>query len=171
MEILISESMLRSRINELIDEIGQDYGGSEIVVIGILTGSFVFLADLVRGFHRHNLSPKIDFMTVSSYGKGKRSSGRVRIIQDVSVNITGCEILIVDDILDTGRTLHTVVDHLKKRGPKSVRTCVLLDKKRKREVEFKADYIGFEIPDCYVVGYGLDYNGRFRELPFIGRIA
>ncbi|HSR88180.1 MAG TPA: hypoxanthine phosphoribosyltransferase [Pontiella sp.] len=169
-EILIDKTAIAKRIDDLVDEISAGTVSDNLVVIGILKGSFMFLADLMRGLHRHNIHPRIDFLTLSSYGSDTVSSGLVRIIHDIHENIQGADILLVDDILDTGRTLAFTRKLFLERGACSVRSCVLLDKKAHRAVEFDADYIGFPIADHFVVGYGLDYDNLYRELPHIAKV-
>ena len=170
-EILIDKAAIAQRVDELVDEISAGTASENLVVIGILKGSFMFLADLMRGLHRHNVHPRIDFLTLSSYGSETVSSGVVRIIHDISENIKEADILLVDDILDTGRTLAFTRELLLDRGARSVRSCVLLDKKTHRAVEFDADYTGFPIDDHFVVGYGLDYDNLYRELPHIAKVS
>jgi len=169
-EILIDKTAIAHRIDTLVDEIVATSQPQNLVVIGILKGSFMFLADLMRSLHRHNVHPRIDFLTLSSYGSGTRSSGTVEIIHDVRDNLTGADILLVDDILDSGRTLAFTKQLMLDRGAKSVHSCVLLDKKTRRTVEFEADFKGFEIADLFVVGYGLDYDNLYRELPHIAKV-
>jgi hypoxanthine phosphoribosyltransferase len=169
-EILIDKHTIARRVDELVDAIA-DGQPDNLIVVGILTGSFMFLADLMRSFHRHNVHPRIDFLTLSSYGSGTTSSGKVEIIHDIREDISGADVLLVDDILDTGRTLVATKKMLVERGAKSVRTCVLLDKKAHRAVEFEADHAGFPIDDHFVVGYGLDYDNLYRELPHIAKVA
>ncbi|MBN2684339.1 MAG: hypoxanthine phosphoribosyltransferase [Pontiellaceae bacterium] len=169
-EILIDKNTIAERVDELIDTVAAGAEPDNLVVIGILKGSFMFLADLMRSFHRHNIRPRIDFLTLSSYGSGTVSSGTVSIIHDIHEEIGGTDILLVDDILDTGRTLAFTKELLLERGARSVQTCVLLDKKAHRAFEFEADYVGFAIDDHFVVGYGLDYNNHFRELPYIAKL-
>ena len=169
-EILIDKQAIAHRVDEIVDTIAQDVG-EELVVVGILKGSFMFLADLMRSFHRHRVHPRIDFLTLSSYGVGTSSSGQVKIVHDIQEEIEGTDILLVDDILDTGRTLFFTKKLMIERGAKSVHTCVLLDKKARRAVKFEADYVGFPIDDHFVVGYGLDYNNLYRELPHIAKVT
>ena len=169
-EILIDKASIAKRVDELVDEICADSASDNLVVIGILKGSFMFLADLMRGLHRHNVHPRIDFLTLSSYGSGTVSSGTVGIIHDIREDISGADILLIDDILDTGRTLSFTKNLLLERGARSVRSCVLLDKKTQRAVEFEADYAGFPVDDHFVVGYGLDYDNLYRELPHIAKV-
>ncbi len=169
-EILIDKDEIAARVDALVDEIAASEP-HDLVVIGILKGSFMFLADLMRSFHRHNLHPRIDFLTLSSYGSGTTSSGTVEIIHDMSETITDADVLVVDDILDTGRTLSLTKRLLLERGAKTVHSCVLLEKKAQRAVEFEADYAGFEIENHFVVGYGLDYDNLYRELPHIAKVS
>ena len=170
-EILIDKEAIAKRVDELVDEISGDVASDNLVVIGILKGSFMFLADLMRGLHRHDVHPRIDFLTLSSYGSDTVSSGVVCIIHDIREDIQGADILLVDDILDTGRTLAFTRELLLERGARSIRSCVLLDKQTHRAVEFNADYAGFPIDDHFVVGYGLDYDNLYRELPHIAKVT
>ncbi|VGO20310.1 hypoxanthine phosphoribosyltransferase [Pontiella sulfatireligans] len=170
-EILIDKSEIAQRVDSLVDEIISDLKPERLLVVGILKGSFMFLADLMRSFHRHNVHPRIDFLTLSSYGSGTISSGTVDIIHDLRDDLSGAEVLLVDDILDTGRTLAFTKKIMLERGAKSVHSCVLLDKKAHRSVEFEADYAGFAINDHFVVGYGLDYDNLYRELPHIAKVG
>ncbi len=168
-EILIDKETIARRVDELVDQIAKK-DTKDLIVIGILKGSFMFLADLMRSFHRHNIHPRIDFLTLSSYGSETSSSGRVEIIHDIREEIIGANVLLVDDILDTGRTLAFTKKLLLERGAQSIRSCVLLDKKAHRAIEFEANYAGFSIEDHFVVGYGLDYNNLYRELPHIAKV-
>ncbi len=170
-EILIDKTTIAKRVDELVDDIAATAQPRNLVVIGILKGSFMFLADLMRSLHRHNVHPRIDFLTLSSYGSGTVSSGTVGIIHDIREDIQGADILLVDDILDTGRTLAFTKELLLKRGARSVKTCVLLDKQAHRAVELEADFAGFPIGDHFVVGYGLDYDNLYRELPHIAKVT
>lgn len=169
-EILIDKEAIAERVDGLVDEIIARIQPDNLVVVGILKGSFMFLADLMRSFHRHGTHPHIDFMTLSSYGSGTTSSGSVEIIHDIRENLRDANVLIIDDILDTGRTLAFSKQLMLERGAKSVHSCVLLDKKAHRAVEFEADFRGFEIDDLFVVGYGLDYDNLYRELPHIAKV-
>ena len=169
--ILFSRDELRQRVGELIDEIAADCDTENLVLIGILRGSFIFLADLVRGFERHELHPRIDFITLSSYGAGTESNGSVKITHDTDVDLANADVVVVDDILDSGRTLRFARDLFLERGARSVCTCVMLDKKTNRAVEMEADHIGFEVDDVFVVGYGLDYDNHYRELPYIAEVT
>lgn len=163
-EILIPESALQSRVRELGHAISSDYEGKEPLLVGILTGAFLFLADLLR----HVTIPcQVDFMATSSYGVGTESSGIVRILKDLDQTIEGRHVLIVDDIIDTGLTMDYLLETLKARYPASLRVCALLDKVPRRRREVRIDYRGFEIPDKFVVGYGLDFAGRYRNVPFV----
>lgn len=155
----------------MIDEIAADCDAENLVLLGILRGSFIFLADLVRGFERHKLHPRIDFITLSSYGANTTSSGVVKITHDTDVDLEDAEVVIVDDILDSGRTLKFARDLFLERGASSVRTCVMLDKKTDRAVDMEADHVGFEVDDVFVVGYGLDYDNHYRELPYIAEVT
>ncbi len=164
-EVLISASQIERRLNELGAEISRDYAGKEPLLVGVLKGVTCFMADLMR----HTALPvSIDFMTISSYD-GDRS-GAVRIVQDLTENIAGRDVIIVEDIIDTGMTLQALVTQLQARFPASLRVCALLDKRARRLVDTRIDYLGFEIPDEFVVGYGLDYRQRFRNLPFIATL-
>jgi hypoxanthine phosphoribosyltransferase len=169
-EILIDKKAIANRVDALVDEIVETGQPNRLVVIGILKGSFMFFADLMRSFYRHNAHPHIDFMTVSSYGAGTISSGTVEVIHDIRENLIDADVLLVDDILDSGRTLAFTKKLMMDRGAKSVQSCVLLNKKTNRAVEFEADYAGFEIEDLFVVGYGLDYDNLYRELPHIAKV-
>ncbi len=170
-EVVFSRAQIATRVEALVDAIAADRGGEPLVLIGILRGSFIFLADLLRGLYRHGVPAVVDFLTLESYGNGTASSGRVRLAKDFEIDVDGQDVLLVDDILDSGRTLSFAVAHLRERGAARVRTCVLLDKPARRAVPFSPDYRGFEIDDTFVVGYGLDYAGRYRELPHIARVA
>ena len=166
-EIQINEKDIATRVKELVKEIAKDSKGKDLFVIGILKGSFVFLSDLLRLLYVHKIHPSLDFITVESYGSGKVSSGKLKMLRDITTDIENKWVLIVDDILDTGRTLAFAKDYFQKRKPASVKTCVFLDKPDRRVNDFKADYVGFEIPDKFVVGYGMDYDNLFRELPYV----
>ena len=165
LKVLNSEEEIQTRIKELGKEISNDYAGKEIIVISILKGSIMFMADLLRSIDTH---VQIDFMVVSSYGAGVVSTGAVKMLKDVFLSIEGKDVLIVEDILDTGRTLHYIKGYLGGRKPSSIKICTLLDKPERREADITADYTGFVVPDEFVVGYGLDYDERYRNLPYIG---
>lgn len=169
--VLITPRQLERRVDELAAEIAACGTGENLVVIGILRGSFIFMADLVRWFSMNHLSPRIDFMIMESYGSGTSPERVPTVTRDCALDLTGADVVLVDDILDTGRTLQKAVQHLGEKGPKSIRTCVLLDKPARRVVEFEADFAGFTIEDAFVVGYGLDYDGRHRELPHIATVT
>lgn len=164
-EVLFSEEELAKRVNEIAKEIEKDYQGKEIMLISVLRGSFVFMADLCR---RIDLPCVIDFMSVSSYGKGTSSSGQVQITKDLSSDISGKHIIVVEDILDSGNTLSYLLKLLEQRNPASIRLCTLLDKPDRRVKHVEVHYSGFTIPDAFVVGYGLDYAEEYRNLPYIG---
>lgn len=165
-EMMFDSYILSKRIKELGDKINQDYKGKNLLVISLLKGSFIFCADLVRAIDSYNLT--VNFMTTSSYGSSTESSGNVVVKSDISIeDISNFDVLIVDDITDTAHTMDFVVKHIAKKNPKSIRICVLLDKPSRREVDFTADYIGFEIEDKFVVGYGFDFEDRYRNVPYI----
>ena len=168
-EVLISEEDINARVLELAQQISEDYEDcGEIVLIGVLKGSFIFLADLSR---RLTIPRVIEFIAVSSYGSGSRSSGAVRLVMDVRGSIEGRHVLIVEDIVDTGHTLKYLIGMLDSHGPASVKTCALVRKADRAEVDVDVDYLGFDIPDKWVVGYGLDYAEHNRTLPYIGTIT
>ena len=164
-EVLVTADQIAAKVRELGDRIATDYQGKDVVLVSILKGALPFLADLMRAIQ---IPLALDFMEVSSYGEGTESSGVVRILKDLANPIEGRHVLVVEDILDTGRTLSYVFEHLRAKSPESVRLCVLLDKPARRVVPIEIDYRGFEIPDRFVVGYGLDYAERYRNLPFVG---
>ncbi len=165
---LISAKSIAARVEALAAEISEHFRGTDkLVVIGLLRGSFVFIADLVREL---DLPVEVDFLEVSSYGNATESSREVRILKDLRGEIEGRDLLVVEDIVDTGRTLAHVLDILQTRHPRRVEVCALLDKPSRREVDVKARWIGFEIPDKFVVGYGIDYAQRNRNLPHIGAV-
>ena len=165
-EILISENDIDARVDEMAAKISSDYADKgEVVLIGVLKGAFIFLADLSR---RLTIPRHIEFIAVSSYGHGNVPSGAVRLVMDVRASIAGRHVLIVEDIVDTGHTLHYLIDMLKSRNPASVRTCALLHKEHRTEVDVDVDYLGFTIGDEWVVGYGLDFAEQDRTLPYIG---
>ena len=170
-DILITPMELALRVDELAREIAAGGPSGNLAVIGILRGSFIFLADLVRWFDHNGLRPRIDFMIMESYGKGTAPVREPVVTRDCSIDLTGADVVVVDDILDTGRTLQKAVAHLQAKGARSVRTCVLLDKPSRRVVPCQADYVGFAIDDHFVVGYGLDYAGYHRELPHIAKVT
>ena len=165
--ILFTEEELSRRVQELADGINRDYAGKELLLISVLRGSFIFMADLVR---RLTIPCRVDFMACSSYGSGTTSSGQVKVTKDLSESIEGLNVLVVEDILDSGRTLNYLLKLLEARRPASVRLCTLLDKPERRVVQVNVDYTGFVIPDTFIVGYGLDYDQRYRNLPYIGEL-
>ena len=163
--VLISQADIQQRIKTLAAEIEKDYPATEeIYLVAVLKGGFMFMADLVRAMSER---VTMDFMAVSSYGKGSTSSGQVRVLKDLDSNLEGRHVIVVEDIVDTGLTLHYLQDLLKARAPKSVKTACLLSKPARRKVAVQVDYIGFTIEDRFVVGYGLDYAEKYRNLPYI----
>lgn len=164
-KILLSEEELKTRVRQLGEEISRDYAGREPVLVSILRGSYIFMADLSRSL---DILCRVDFMSVSSYGAGTTSSGQVNIVKDLSDSIEGRDVIVVEDILDTGNTLHYLFQVLQARHPASLKLAVLLDKPSRRTKPISADYVGFTVPDEFVVGYGLDYNEHYRNLPYIG---
>lgn len=164
-KIFASEQEIAARVKELGEQITRDYEGKSPIFIGVLKGCFIFMADLVRAC---DVSCTLDFMSVSSYGDGAVSTGAVKIEKDLSVNIEGKDVVIVEDILDSGNTLNYLVKYMEDRKPASVRIVTLMDKPERRTAPITADYVGFTIPDAFVVGYGLDYQQRYRNLPYIG---
>jgi hypoxanthine phosphoribosyltransferase len=164
-EVLLTEDQIQARVSELGVQLNADYAGLEPVLISVLKGSIVFLADLVRGME---LPLSIDIMEVSSYGAATETSGQVRILKDLSNPIEGRHVIVVEDIIDTGLTLNYLLRYLREKGPASLRICCLLDKPARRLTEIPIDYVGFTIPDRFVVGYGLDYGERYRNLPYVG---
>jgi hypoxanthine phosphoribosyltransferase len=165
--LLFSSRQIEERIKEMVRTIERDFRDKDLVVIAVLKGSVLFLADLVRGFSR---PLAFDFIGVSSYGHSRTSLGVVSLEKEVSIEIRDKDVLVVDDILDSGRTLGWVKEHLAKFNPRSVKVCVLLQKKVKRVINVRADYVGFEIPDVFIYGYGLDYRDRYRHLPYIAQL-
>ncbi len=161
---LIEEERIKKRVLELALEIEKDYKGKKPLFIGILKGAFIFLADLVRFI---DMDLEIDFLAVSSYGKFTESTGEVEILKDIQIPIKDRHVIIVEDIVDTGLTLKYIKDLLLSRGPKSLKICALLDKKERRKVDIDADYVGFTVPDRFLVGYGLDMAEKYRNLPYI----
>lgn len=162
---LLSEEEVDDRIRELGGQITKDYEGEEVFLVCTLKGASFFACELAK---RIKLPLTLDFIAVESYGDGTQSSGEVRMIKDLDESIEGKNVIVVEDIVDTGRTLSYLMDILKKRNPKTLKLCSLLDKPERRVVDIKADYTGFEVPDLFVVGYGLDYAQKYRNLPYIG---
>jgi len=169
-EVVFSESTIAERIRALAHAIAAADTG-RLLVVAILKGSFVFAADLIRALQAAGLHPEVDFLTLSSYRESMQSSGQIAVLRDVESEIGGRTVLLVDDILETGRTLAFAKDLLSARGAEKVMTCVLLDKRGKRAVAIEADFRAFDCPDVFVVGYGMDLAHRFRELPFVGHIV
>lgn len=164
-QVLWTERELKDRVAEIAAQIDRDYAGREPMLISVLRGSFIFMADLMRSI---TLPCTVDFMSVSSYGSGTTSSGQVKITKDLSENIEGRDIIVVEDILDSGNTLSYLLQLLLARHPASIRLCTLLDKPSRRTKPVQADYVGFTVEDLFVVGYGLDYAEKYRNLPYIG---
>jgi hypoxanthine phosphoribosyltransferase len=162
--VLIAGDTLQERISRIAAEISRDYAGKDLVIVALLNGTVMFLADLIR---RLEFPLRLDFMGVSSYGGGTES-GKLVYTKELRLSIRGRHVIVVDDILDTGKTLRSVTAKLAELGPASLKSCVLLDKPERRVGEFRPDYVGFRIPNLFVVGYGLDYDERFRNLPFVG---
>ena len=159
--VLLGELEIKKRVDELGAAISRDYAGQELIMVGILKGAMIFMADLVRAL---DIPARLDFMVVSSYGATSKSSGVVRILKDLEQSVEGRHLIIVEDIVDSGLTLNYLAANLKSRGPASLKICTLLDKPDRRQVEVKLDYNGFVIPDEFVVGYGLDYDEKYRNL-------
>lgn len=166
--VLHDEAALAARVDELARTIAARVPG-DVTLVGVLKGAFVFLADLIRALDRHGLTPRVDFMRLSSYGMAKTSSGRIHLI-GAAPDVAGRAVVLVDDIEDTGRSLAFARDLLLEQGASAIWTCVLADKPTRREVDFAADFIGFEVPDVFLVGYGIDYAERYRHLPYLGTI-
>lgn len=169
-EVMISEAEIAKRIAELGQQITEAYrdSGSDMVLVGLLRGSFMFMADLCR---KIEVSHEVDFMTASSYGSGMSTTRDVKILKDLDEDIRGKDVLIVEDIIDSGNTLSKVREILSLRQPKSLAICTLLDKPERREVDVPVEYVGFTIPDEFVVGYGIDYAQRYRHLPYVGKVV
>src|SRR3989454_11481871 len=164
-EVLIEEAALKARIAELGEEVSADYAGRDLLLIGVLKGAVFFLADLMR----HLTVPcEIDFMAISSYGASTDSSGVVRILKDLDMNIEGRHVLVVEDIIDSGLTLSYLIRNLEAREPASLEVCALMTKPERREIQVPVRYVGFEIPNRFVVGYGLDFAEKYRNLPYVG---
>ncbi len=165
LKVLLTEEELHRKVQEIGSRISHDYEGKNLLMVSVLKGSVVFMADLMRAI---SIPCEIDFMSVSSYGSGAKTSGVVKIIKDLDINLEGRDLLIVEDILDSGLTLSYITQMLMDRKPSSIRLCTLLDKPERRQADVYADYIGFQVPDEFVVGYGLDYAEKYRNLPYIG---
>jgi hypoxanthine phosphoribosyltransferase len=167
-EVLITAERLQQRVAEIAGQIDADYADRELLLVGVLKGAVMVMADLARAMR---LPVEMDWMAVSSYGSGTKSSGVVRILKDLDCDITGRHVLVVEDIIDSGLTLSWLVRNLQSRGPASLRVCTLLRKPGAAQVDVDVSYIGFDIPNAFVIGYGLDYAERYRNLPFIGTLA
>jgi hypoxanthine phosphoribosyltransferase len=166
-ETLISEGRLKKRVKKLAREISRDYKDRNPILVALLKGSFVFLADLIREI---KIPHEIDFISVASYGSRKKASGVVRLLKDLSTDIEGKDVIIVEDIIDSGLTLNYIRNNLLIRNPKSLEVVTLLDKKKRRKAKIPLKYVGFSIPNTFVVGYGLDYDEQYRNLPYIGKL-
>jgi len=164
-EVLIDQEALQRRIAELGEEISADYTGRDLLLVGVLKGAVFFMADLMRGL---SIPCEIDFMAISSYGDSTDSSGVVRILKDLDINIEGRDVLVVEDIIDSGLTLSYLMRNLEAREPASLEICALLTKPERREIDVPVRYVGFEIPNRFVIGYGLDFGERYRNLPYVG---
>ena len=165
-KVLISSSKIKNKVNKIAQQINKDFKNKKLVVVSVLSGSVVFCSDIIR---KLNVDFEIDFVRVASY-KGKKSSGKVKFLSDTAIDIKGKDVLLVEDICDTGRTLSYVKDLFIKRKAKSVKICTLINKKVEKFKDIKIDYFGFDIENEFIVGYGLDYNGKYRGLPYIGVI-
>lgn len=163
--VLFTERQIAVIVERIGKEITRDYRGKNLLLVSVLKGSVVFMADLMRSI---DIPARIDFMATSSYGSGTKTSGVVKIIKDLDIDLEGYDIVLVEDILDSGKTLSYLMELLQSRNPKSIRICTLFDKPERREVEIEATYIGTKIPDAFIVGYGLDYDEKYRNLPFVG---
>jgi hypoxanthine phosphoribosyltransferase len=170
LEVIFTPEDIARRLGEIARQIAAAEAEG-LLVVAILKGSFVFAADLIRALHGVGMAPEVDFMTLSSYRKSQVSSGQVSILRDMDLEVRGRHVLIVDDVLDSGRTLAFAKDLIAARGAQSIKTCVLLDKQVKRAVNLEPDFCAFECPDIFVVGYGMDVAHRYRELPFVGRVV
>lgn len=168
-KVVYTKDVIDEQIRKLAADIAVT-GSEDLLVVAILKGSFVFAADLIRALHDAGVSPQVDFLSLSSYGAGTTSRGSVDILRDVDLDVAGRDVLLVDDILESGRTLHFAKALLAERGARRLETCVLLDKPGRRAAAIEADYRAFECPDLFVVGYGMDMSYRYRELPFVGYI-
>lgn len=169
-EIIFDTDTIHRRIGALASEIAASKP-KDLLVVSILKGSFIFAADLIRALHGADLGPEVDFMFLASYGAGTRSSGKVKVLRDIESEVRGRSVLLIDDILESGRTLAFAKRRLQSRGAERVATCVLLDKPGRRAADIEADFVGFACPDRFVIGYGMDLGHRYRELPFVGRIV
>lgn len=164
-KVLLSENDISAMVKRLGKQISEDYKGKNLLLVSVLKGSVVFMADLMRSI---DIPCEIDFMVVSSYGSGTKTSGNVKIIKDLNIDVKDYDLLIVEDILDSGVTLYSLKEMLEARRPASVKICTFLDKPERRKADIKADYCGAQVPDEFIVGYGLDYDEKFRNLPYVG---
>ncbi|RBW70871.1 hypoxanthine phosphoribosyltransferase [Bacillus taeanensis] len=162
---LLTEEQIQTRVKELAEEIERDFNGEDVLLVGILKGAVVFVSDLMRNM---KINVSIDFMAVSSYGNSTTSSGVVKLIKDLDTDIKNKNVIIVEDIIDSGLTLNYLQKNLRDRSPKALKICTLLDKPERRKCDIPVDYCGFEIPDKFIVGYGIDYAEKYRQLPYIG---
>ena len=164
-EVLFSEEYLANIVQRIGKQISEDYKDKNLLMVSVLKGSVVFMADLMRAI---TIPCRVDFMSVSSYGSGVKTSGVVKIVKDLDIPLAGYDLLVVEDILDSGMTLSYILELLQSRGPRSIRLCTLFDKPERCTVDITADYVGTTVPDAFIVGYGLDYDERYRNLPFVG---
>ncbi len=166
-KVLIDEKRIEARLTEIADELNREYHGQKLIVVGVLKGAFMFMSDLIK---KLTVDTEVYFLKAESYGSGTKTSGEVKITKDIEKDIKGENVLIVEDIIDSGYTMREVLKLLEERGPKSLKLCSCLSKPSRREYEIEIDYLGFEIPDEFVIGYGLDYAEQYRNLPYIGYI-
>jgi hypoxanthine phosphoribosyltransferase len=166
-KVLIDEAKLDERVTEIANQINSDFAGEKVIVVGVLKGSFIFMSDLLK---KINLDTEVYFLKAESYGSGTSSTGNVKITKDIECDINGENVIVVEDIIDSGYTMKEVFNILRERNPKSLKLCSCLSKPERRECDIMIDYLGFEIPDKFVVGYGLDYAEKYRNLPYVGYI-
>ncbi len=166
-KVLIDEKRIEARLTEIAEELNREYAGQSLIVVGVLKGAFMFMSDLIK---KLTVDTEVYFLKAESYGSGTKTSGEVKITKDIEKDIKGENVLIVEDIIDSGYTMREVLKLLEERGPKSLKLCSCLSKPSRREYEIEIDYLGFEIPDEFVIGYGLDYAEQYRNLPYIGYI-
>lgn len=166
-KVLIDEKRIEARLTEIAQELNREYAGQSLIVVGVLKGAFMFMSDLLK---KLTVDTEVYFLKAESYGSGTKTSGEVKITKDIEKDIKGENVLIVEDIIDSGYTMREVLKLLEERGPKSLKLCSCLSKPSRREYEIEIDYLGFEIPDEFVIGYGLDYAEQYRNLPYIGYI-
>jgi hypoxanthine phosphoribosyltransferase len=169
--VLYNEEAIANRVNELAKDIAEHVNQKDILVVSLLKGSFIFAADLARALHKANLTPQFEFIRASSYGNESISSGKVKILSDIECCVNNREVLLIDDIVDSGRTMKLTRSLFLERGAGKVHTCALLDKPARRAVDCNVDYIGFKVDDVFVVGYGIDYAENYRDLPYIGYVS